>query len=57
MILPDILTTYSNNVNEGDVFKLDHVNSTIGNIYVPGTVALSTAYAKHTAVGNPLSIK
>ena len=57
MILPDILTTYSNNVNEGDVFKLDHVNSTIGNIYVPGTVALSTAYAKHTAAGNPLSIK
>ena len=57
MILPDILSTYSNNVNEGDIFQFDHINSIIGNIYVPGTVALSTAYAKHTTVGNPLNIK
>ena len=54
MILPDILSTYSNNVNEGDIFQFEYI---IGNIYVPGTVALSTAYAKHTSVGNPLSIK
>ena len=51
------MTTYGNTVNEGDIFQFDHVNSKIGNIYVPGTVALSTAYAKHTTVGNPLSIK
>ena len=41
----------------GNIFQFDHINSIIGNIYVPGTVALSTAYAKHTTVGNPLSIK
>ena len=57
MILIYILTTYSNTVNEGDIFQFHHVSSIIGKIYVPGTVALSTAYAKHTTVGNPLSIK